>query len=108
MAVEVNTLSEIVDFSKMDDKEKEEFCDRIITKQITLATRLAEIFDDEQLEETFLMEFVHRANIVKILADRLSGEMNEKEIIEKFLEMMDEKFNNFFCSNNYLIKRKKK
>ena len=108
MAVEVNTLSEIVDFSKMDDKEKEEFCDRIITKQIALATRLAEIFDDEQLEETFLMEFVHRANIVKILAGRLSGEMNEKEIIEKFLEMMDEKFNNFFCSNNYLIKGKKK
>ena len=92
MAVEVNTLSEIVDFSKMNDKEKEEICDRIIKKQITLATRLAEIFDDEQLEETFLMEFVHRANIVKILAGRLSGEMNEKEIIEKFLEMMDEKF----------------
>ena len=32
MAVEVNTLSEIVDFSKMNDKETEEFCDRMITK----------------------------------------------------------------------------
>ena len=41
MALEVNTLLEIVDFSKMNDKEKEEFCDRMITKQITLATRLA-------------------------------------------------------------------
>ena len=39
MAVEVNTLSEIVDFSKMN-KENEEFCDRMITKQITLARRL--------------------------------------------------------------------
>ena len=37
------------------------------------------------------MEFVHRTNIAKILAGRLSGEMNVKEIIEKFLEVMDEK-----------------
>ena len=58
----------------------------MITKQITLTTRLAEIFDDEKLEETFLMEFVHT-----VLAGRLSGETNEKEITEKFLEVMGEK-----------------
>ena len=40
MAVEINTFSEIVDFSKMNDREKDEFCDRMVTKQITLATRL--------------------------------------------------------------------
>ena len=91
MAVEVNTLSKIVDFSKMNDKGKEEFCDRMILKQIALATRLAEIFGDLKLDERFLMEFVHRANIVEILAGRLSGEMNRKEIIENFLEVMDEK-----------------
>ena len=62
MAVEVTTLLEIVDFSKMNDKEKEEFCGRMITKQITLATGLAKIFHNEMLEETFLMEFVHRVN----------------------------------------------
>ena len=71
----------------MNEKEKEEFCDRMITKQI----RLAKIFDDEMLEETFLMEFVCKVNIVKILAGRLSGEIDGKEIIEKFMEMMDEK-----------------
>ena len=38
------------------------------------------------------MESVHRANIVKILAGRLSGEMNRKEIFEKIFEVMDEKF----------------
>ena len=65
MAVEIDTLLKIVDFSNMNDKEKEEFCDRVITKQLTLATRVAKIFDDEKLEETFLMEFVHRVNIVK-------------------------------------------
>ena len=65
MAVEIDTLLKIVDFSNMNDKEKEEFCDRVITKQLTLATRIAKIFDDEKLEETFLMEFVHRVNIVK-------------------------------------------
>ena len=91
MAVEVNTLSEIVDFSKMNDKETEEFCDKMITKQITLATRLAKIFDDEMLEETFLLEFVRRVKIVKILAGRLSSEMDRKEITEKFMEVMDEK-----------------
>ena len=99
MALEVNTLLEIVDFSKTNDKEKEEFCDRMITKQVTLATRLAEIFDDEKLGETFLMEFVHRENTIKILAGRLSGEMNGKEITENFLEVMDEKSqypNSFF------------
>ena len=62
MAVKVNTIFEIVDFLKMNDKEKEEFCDRMITKQITLATGLAKIFHYEMLEETFLMEFVHRVN----------------------------------------------
>ena len=53
MAVKVNTIFEIVDFLKMNDKEKEEFCDRIITKQITLATRVAKTFNDETLEEIF-------------------------------------------------------
>ena len=91
MAVEINTFSEIVDFSKMNDKEKDEFCDRMVTKQIKLATRLAKIFDDETLEVTFLMEIVHRVNIVKILAGRLSGKVGGKEIIEKFIEVMDEK-----------------
>ena len=67
----------------MNDKEKEEFCDRIIIKKITLATRLAEMFDDEKLEELFLKEFIHRANIVKILTVRLFGEFTGKEIIEK-------------------------
>ena len=71
MAVEVNTLLEIVDFSKMNDKEKEEFCDRMITKQITLAMRLAKIFHNETLGETFLVEFVHRVNIIKTLAGRI-------------------------------------
>ena len=33
MAVQVNTLSEIFDFSQMNDKENEEFCDRMITKK---------------------------------------------------------------------------
>ena len=66
MAVEIDTLLKIVDFSNMNDKEKEEFCDRVITKQLTLATRVAKIFDDEKLEETFLMEFVHRAKYCKI------------------------------------------
>ena len=37
------------------------------------------------------MGFVHRVNIVKTLAGRLSGEMNGKEIIEKFMDVMDEK-----------------
>ena len=62
MAVQVNTLSEIFDFSQMNDQENEEFCDRMITKKNALATRLTEIFDDEKLEETFLMAFVHRKN----------------------------------------------
>ena len=66
MAVEIDTLLKIVDFSNMNDKEKEELCDRVITKQLTLATRVAKIFDDEKLEETFLMEFVHRAKYCKI------------------------------------------
>ena len=66
MAVEIDTLLKIVDFWNMNDKEKEELCDRVITKQLTLATRVAKIFDDEKLEETFLMEFVHRAKYCKI------------------------------------------
>ena len=43
------------------------------------------------LEETFLLEFVRRVKIVKILAGRLSSEMDRKEITEKFMEVMDEK-----------------
>ena len=38
------------------------------------------------------MEFVHRENTIKILAGRLSGQMNGKEIIKNFLEVMDEKY----------------
>ena len=34
MAVQVNTLSEIFDFSQMNDQENEEFCDRMITKKM--------------------------------------------------------------------------
>ena len=40
---------------------------------------------------TFLMEIVHRVNIVKILAGRLSGKVGGKKIIEKFIEVTDEK-----------------
>ena len=91
MAVEVNTLLEKVHFSKVDDKKNEEFCDRMITKQITLATRLGKIFDDEMLGEIFLMEFIRRVNIAKSLASRLFSEMDREKIIEKFMEVIDEK-----------------
>ena len=43
------------------------------------------------LEETFLLEFVRRVNIVEVLAGRLSSEMDRKEIMEKFMEVMDQK-----------------
>ena len=43
------------------------------------------------LEETFLLEFVRRVNIVKVLAGRLSSEMDGKEIMEKFMEVIDQK-----------------
>ena len=74
--VEITNLSDIVDFSQMDEKQKELFCEKIILKQMSLATNLAMIMANEDLNE-------------EIDKERLFGVMTRKEIIEEFMKVMD-------------------
>lgn len=48
---EITNLSDIADFSQMDEKQKELFCEKSILKQMSLATNLAMIMANEDLNE---------------------------------------------------------
>ena len=65
MPAEITHMTDSVKFSKMGDKEKEEFCSTIILKQIYLAKLLVNklSIEDFWYRKEFLMEFVKELNV---------------------------------------------
>ena len=91
MLAEINSVDESVNFSKITDSDKEEFCERIIADHLNFLSRLVGIPSYEHL----IMQYVTLIHLfkffnVKIAARRLSGVMNGSQIITEFLKVMDE------------------
>ena len=65
MPAEITHMTDSVNFSKMSDKEKEEFCSTIILKQIYLAKLLVNKLSigDFSYRKEFLMDFVKELNV---------------------------------------------
>ena len=91
MPARINSVNESVDFSKITDSNKKEFCERVIADQLNFVNQLVGIPSYEHLilEHLTLIHLFKISN-VKIVARRLSGIMNGSQIITEFLKVMDE------------------
>ena len=65
MPAEITHMTDSVNFSKMSDKEKEEFCNTINLKKIYLAKLLVNKLSIENFwyRKEFLMDFVKELNV---------------------------------------------
>ena len=74
-----------MDFSRISDNEKEEFCNRIIQKQLNLINQLGESL----INESMVKGLFKNINVT-ILSKRLYGVMCGAQIIAEFIKVIDE------------------
>ena len=74
-----------MDFSRISDNEKEEFCNRIIQKQLNLINQLGESL----INESMVKGLFKNINVT-ISSKRLYGAMCGTQIIAEFIKVIDE------------------
>ena len=92
MIPEIKNLIDTVDSSQMNETDKEEFWDKIVSKQIFLAEKLAPELSDENLEKKrdTLFFVIEKTNVMKTVKNNLVGVMTGTEIMKEFIRVMDD------------------
>ena len=89
---EIENVTHVIDFSQVDEKEREKFIEKIILRQTELAGEYLEHFYFDGAE---LIDFINKIKLVEIVRN-LSGVINGREIIGVIIRVLEENFSKTF------------